>query len=213
LRFTVLRPPDGEVSLCWHRPSGGDVAGGVDVGVARPRLASDTREDRLALAVFGCDVPAGGASLRRIRGRNLFEASRSLMLKPRHKPTPALTTDRAVETPLLRNPNTGSVNRASSGARHRPHIEVLNPDRVEPARKVGSGLFEPVSSPVGFARFDFRDRRLPPLSAVGAALGARETLLQTVQPNLLTTCEPRSVQQLASGQRRRAGGTRSCRWL
>jgi len=203
LRFTVLRPPDGEVSLCWHRPSGGDVAGGVDVGVARPRLASDTREDRLALAVFGCDVPAGGASLRRIRGRNLFEASRSLMLKPRHKPTPALTTDRAVETPLLRNPNTGSVNRASSGARHRPHIEVLNPDRVEPARKVGSGLFEPVSSPVGFARFDFRDRRLPPLSAVGAALGARETLLQTVQPNLLTTCEPRSVQQLASGQRRR----------
>jgi hypothetical protein len=203
LRFTVRRPPYGEVSLCWHRPSGGDVVGRVNVGVARPCIAGDAREDRLALAVFGCDVPTGGAPLRRVSGQDSFDSVRSLILKPRHQPTPALTTDRAVETPLLRNPNTGSINRASSGARHRPYIEILNPDCVEPARKVGGGLFEPVSSPVRFARFESRNRQLRPLPAVGAVLGARETLLQAVQPNLLRTCELRSAQQLTSGQRRR----------
>jgi hypothetical protein len=80
LRFTVHRPPCGEVSLCWYRPSGGDVAGSVHVGVERPGFAGDAREDRLALAVFGCDMPAGGASLRGVRGRNAFYASRSFLI-------------------------------------------------------------------------------------------------------------------------------------
>jgi hypothetical protein len=36
LRFTVRRPPTGAVSPCSHRPSGGDVACSMDVGVAIP---------------------------------------------------------------------------------------------------------------------------------------------------------------------------------
>ena len=81
LRFTVHRPPCGE-SLCWYRPSGGDVAGSVDVGVARRRAAGDAREDRLALAVFACDVPTGRASLRCVRGRDAFDAARSFVVEP-----------------------------------------------------------------------------------------------------------------------------------
>ena len=67
MRFTVRRPASAEVSPCCHRPSGGDVACGVHVGIARPRTAGDTPENRLALAVFGRDVPTIRASLRRIR--------------------------------------------------------------------------------------------------------------------------------------------------
>src|SRR5882757_9430399 len=103
LRFTVRRPPNGEVSLRWYRPSGGNVAGCVDVGVARPRFAGDAGEDRLALAVFGCDVPAGGASLRRVRGRDSFESSRGFLVEPGHQLAPGLMTDCAVEASFLRD--------------------------------------------------------------------------------------------------------------
>jgi hypothetical protein len=58
LRFTVHRPPTGEVSPCSHRPSGGDVACSVDVGVAPPGIAGFALENRLALPVSGGDVPA-----------------------------------------------------------------------------------------------------------------------------------------------------------
>ncbi len=94
LRFTVHRPPCGEVSLCWHRPSGGDVAGRVHVGVARPRFAGDAREDRLALAVFGRDVPACGASLRRVRSRDSFESARGLVVESGNQHAPPLGTAR-----------------------------------------------------------------------------------------------------------------------
>src|SRR5277367_6689040 len=85
LRFTVRRPASAEVSPCCHRPSGGDVACGVHVCVARPRAAGDALENRLALAVFGCDVPTVGASLRRIRRRDDFDPPQALVLQPGHE--------------------------------------------------------------------------------------------------------------------------------
>jgi hypothetical protein len=60
LRFTVRRPASAEVSPCCHRPSGGDVACSVHIGV--PRTAGLALEDRLALAVFWCGVQAPTAS-------------------------------------------------------------------------------------------------------------------------------------------------------
>ena len=101
MRFTVRRPPTGEVSPCSHRPSGGDVACSVDVGVAPPGTAGFTLDDRLALAVSGCDVPACGATLRRIRSRDLLNPAQSFVLQtsdklaptPRHIRTVATTTD------------------------------------------------------------------------------------------------------------------------
>ncbi len=203
MRFTVHRPPCGEVSLRWYRPSGGDVACSVHVGVTRPRLAGDARENRLALAVFGCDVPAGGASLRRVRGRDPFDSARGLVVKPGNEGAPRLTTDRTAESPFLRHPNAGSVNGAARGVCHRPHVEFLHSNSVKPARKIGRRLFHPVASPVRFARFDSRDRQFSPLSTVGAALGSCEALLQPAQPDPFTRCEARGVQQLPGGQCRR----------
>jgi hypothetical protein len=203
LRFTVRRPPCGEVSLCCHRPSGGDIAGSVNVGVARPDVAGDAHEDRLTLAVFACDVPAVGASLRRIRGWDPFDSSRGFVLESGDQPTPCLNANRTVETALLGNPKAGLINRASSGARHCAHIEVLHPDRFKSLRKVGGGLFDPVASPVRLARFDFRDRAFSALSAVGTALGARYALLQSVKPSPLAATEAGGVQQVSGGQRGR----------
>jgi hypothetical protein len=203
LRFTVHRPPRGEVSLCWHRSSGGDVACCVHVGVARPRTAGHTREHRLALAVFGCDVPANRASLRRVRSRDPFEAPRSFMVEPGNQPAPPLTADRAVEPPLLRDPNTRVFHRATRGAGHRPHIKVLHPNGVKSAGKIGGGLFHPVASPVGVAGSEFGDCQPGALSAVGAALGVCQALLQPAQPGLFTRCQAWGLQQLPGRQCRR----------
>jgi hypothetical protein len=104
LRFTVRRPASAEVSPCCHRPSGGDVARGVDVGIARPRVAGDALENRLALTVFQRHMPAVGASLRRIRCRDEFQPSAGLVLQPGHQQSPPLAADLAVETPFLRDP-------------------------------------------------------------------------------------------------------------
>ena len=136
MRFTVHRPPSGEVSLCWHRPSGGDVACRVHIGITRPRSAGDALEHRLALAVLGRDMPTGAASLRRERSRDPFDAARSFVVEPGNQPAPPLTADRAVEAPLLRNLNTRLVNGATRRAGHRPHVEVLHPNGVEPARQI-----------------------------------------------------------------------------
>jgi hypothetical protein len=87
LRFTLRRPASAEVSPCCHRPSGGDIACGVHVGVAWSRGAGFALEDRLALAVSGRDVPARRASLRRIRGRDLLDPTASLVLQTRGQQT------------------------------------------------------------------------------------------------------------------------------
>ena len=197
MRFTVLGPPDGEVSLCWYRPPGGDVARCVHVGVAGLRIAGDACENRLALAVFGCDMPAGRASLRRVRGRNPLHPSRGFMVEPGDQPTPGLMSDRAVQAPLLRDANTGFVQRAPRGATHRTHIEVLYSNRIEAARNISRGLFDPVASPVGFASFESRNRELGASSPVRATLGACEALLKATQPIPLARCKARSVKQFS----------------
>jgi hypothetical protein len=207
LRFTVHGPPCGEVSLCWHRPSGGDVTCCVHVGVARRGFAGDARENRLALAVFGRDMPAGRASLRRERGRDPLKSARSLVVEASNQPTPPLTTNRAIEASLLRDPNTRMFNRAARRAHHRPHVKVFHPNRVEPARQIGRGLLHPIPAPIRFAGSNSRDRQPRVRSAVRAPFGARQALLQTAQPHVLTRCHAGAVQQLPGGQCRRHGHT------
>ena len=103
MRFTVRRPPTGEVSPCGHRPPGGDVACSVHVGVARPCGAGFALENRLALTISGSDVPARGASLRRVRGRDLLDPTVSLMLQTRGQQTPTAPADGPVKAALLGN--------------------------------------------------------------------------------------------------------------
>jgi hypothetical protein len=158
LRFTVRRPPSGEVSPCCHRPSGGDVACSVHIGVALSSSAGLALEERLALAVLGCDVPACGATLRRVRGRDLLDPTTSLVLQTRSQKPPAAAADSPVHSALLRNTHTGLLGSSARGAGHRPHIKGLDPDRVETAREVSCDLFNPVLAPVGLTRFQFRDR-------------------------------------------------------
>jgi hypothetical protein len=160
LRFTVRRPASAEVSPCCHRPSGGDVACSVDVGVARPRIAGVTLESRLALAVPGSDVPARGASLRRVRGRDLLDPTVSLVLQTRGKQTPSASSDATVEPALLRDPLARLLDAAPRAAGHRIDIEGLDPDRVEAPRDVSGGLFDPVLTPISLTRIDAGDRQL-----------------------------------------------------
>jgi hypothetical protein len=78
LRFTVRRPASAEVSPCCHRPSGGDIACSVHVGVARTLVAGLALENRLAPTISESDMPTNGASLRRVSGRDLLGPDRQI---------------------------------------------------------------------------------------------------------------------------------------
>ena len=186
MRFTVRRPPIGEVSPCGHRPSGGDVACSVDVGVAPTGRAGFALEDRLALAVPGGDVPARGASLRRIGGRDLLDPTVGLVPQTRGEQPPTAAADRPVQPALLRNANTGPLHGSPHSAGHRPHVKGFDPDRVEAASNVSRELFDPVLAPVGLARFQLRDRPFRSRAPGGATRGPGEPLLQHRQPLRLT---------------------------
>lgn len=170
LRFTVRRPPAGEVSPCSHRPSGGDVACCVHVGVARPGGAGLALENRLALTVLGCAVPARGASLRRVRGRDLLDPAKSLVLQPGGQQAPAVEADRPVQAPFLRDVHPGLLHGAASAAGHRFDIQGLDADGLEPSRDIRGGLFDPVFAPIGLAGIEFGDRCLGTGSTVRAPL-------------------------------------------
>jgi hypothetical protein len=203
LRFTVRRPPSGEVSPCGHRPSGGDVACSVHVGVAPPSSAGLALENRLALTVPGSDVPARGASLRRIRGRNLLDPTVSLVLQTRGEKPPTAAADSPVEPTLLSNAHTGLFDRSPRGAGHRSHVKDFDPDRVEAARNVSGGLLDPVLAPIGLTRLQFRDRQFRSRAPVGATLGPGQPLLQHLQPRGLPPTQARGVQQFTGRQCRR----------
>jgi hypothetical protein len=207
LRFTVRRPPTGEVSPCGYRPSGGDVACGVDVGVAPSGVAGLALEDRLALAVSGRDVPTCGASLRRERGRDLLDPARSFVLHTCDELAPAASADRAVEPTFLGDAHPRLLDGASGGAGHRPNIQSFDPDHVEPPREVSAGFLDPILTPIPLAGSQSRDRPFGLVAAVRATLAAGQPLLQHLQPLRLTPSKTRDMQQFAGRQRRRHRNT------
>ena len=205
MRFTVRRPPAGEVSPCGHRPSGGDVACSIDVGVAPAGSAGFALENRLALTVLGCDMPACGATLRRIRSRDLLDPAVSLMLQTRGQKPPTAAADCTVEPTFLCDSHAGLLDGATRRTSHHAHVESLDPDHVKPSREFSRGLLDPVLTTIPLARFQLRDRpfRLP--TAVGASLGPGKPPLEHYQPLGLTASKTRCVQQFAGGQRGRHG--------
>ncbi|MDT5100742.1 MAG: hypothetical protein QOC76_4479 [Mycobacterium sp.] len=203
MRFTVRRPASAEVSPCCHRPSGGDVACSIHVGVAQPCVAGFALEDRLALTVFERDMPARGASLRRVRGRNLLDPTRSLVQQTRSQQTPSASADATVQTPLLCDPHSGLLDRSSRAAGHRAHVKSFDADRVEAPRDIGGRLFDPILPTIGLPRLKFCDRQLRASASVRAKLGAGEALLQYPQPLRLTRGETRWVEQFTGRQRGR----------
>jgi hypothetical protein len=207
LRFTVRRPPTGEVSPCSHRPPGGDVTCSVHVGVAPPGSAGFALEHRLALAVSGCDVPTRGATLRRVRSRDLLDPAKSLVPQACDQQAPTASADRTVEPTFLRHPLAGLLDGAARGAGHRPHVESLDPDHVKPLRKVGGGVLDPVLPPIPLTGFQLRDRPFRLIAALGTALCAGESLLQHLQPLRLRHTKTWCVQQFAGRQCGRHGDT------
>jgi hypothetical protein len=203
LRFTVHGPASAEVFPCCHRPSGGDVACGVDVGVARPRTAGDALENRLALTVFRRDMPAVGASLRRVGRWDEFEPPKGFVLQPGNQQPPPLAPDLAVEASLLRDVGARAVPSAARRAGHSPYLQILDPDGVEATRQIGAGLFHPVTAPIGFAGPQPRHDQLRSRPPVRSAVRPGQTLLQSAQPLGFTSPKARNAQQVPIGQRDR----------
>jgi hypothetical protein len=203
LRFTVRRPACAEVSPCCHRPSGGDVACSVHVGVARPRVAGFALENRLALTVPGSDVAARGASLPRVRGRDLLNPTESLVLQTRSEATPTTSVDRPVQSAFLSDVHTGLLDGSARTAGHRTHVKSFKSDRIEASGDIGGGLFDPVLASVGLPRLKLRGRRLDTDPSVRATLGTVQALLQHLQSFRLAGSQTRGVQQVPSRQGRR----------
>ena len=178
VRFTVRGLPTGEVSPCGHRPSGGDVACSVDVGVAPSSGAGFALENRLALTVPRSDMPAPGASLRRVRSRSLLDPAQSLVLQTRGEKTPTTSADRAVKPPFLSHSRTGLLDSSARRPGHRTHVKGLDSDHVKPTREISGDFFDPVLAPVGRTRFQLRDRQFRAGAPVRATVGPGEPLLQ-----------------------------------
>ena len=203
MRFTVRRPPIGEVSPCCHRPSGGDVARSVHIGVAPPGSAGFALEDRLALAIFDCDVPARGASLRRVRSRDLLDPAHGLILQTRDEQAPTTSADRTVEPTFPSHSSPRVLGGTPCRARHRANFEKFDSDHIEPPREIGGGLLDPVLASIRLASFHPRDRPFRLRTTLGTRLATGQSLLQHPQSFRLTEGQPRCVQQLAGRQRSR----------
>jgi hypothetical protein len=203
LRFTVRRPASAEVSPCCHRPSGGDVACGVHVGIARPRAAGDALENRLALTVFRRDMPAAGASLRRVRCRDEFNPPEGLVPQPGNQQSPPLAADLTVETPFLRDVGARALTSPACRAGHRTHLQILDTDGIEAARHIGGGLLHPVPAAIRFTGAQPRDGQRGSRSPVGSAPGPGQTSLQSTQPLRFAGTKASNTQQLPAGQRNR----------
>ena len=200
MRFTVRRPPSGEVSPCCHRPSGGDVACSIDVGVALSSVAGLALEDRLALAVLGCDVPAFGTALRRVCGQDLLDPAKSLVLQTCGEEPPTVLADRAVKSTLLGDSRARLFDGAARGARHRPHVKGFDSDHVEAPREVSRRFLDPVLTSVPLTGSQLGDRPFRLSATVGAWLGPGEPPLQYLQPLRFARRQIRGTQQFAGGQ-------------
>jgi hypothetical protein len=203
LRFTVHRPASAEVSPCCHRPSGGDVACGIHVSIARPRAAGDALENHLTLAVFRRDMPAMRASLRRIRCRDKFEPPQSLVLQPGNQQSPSLAANLTVEAPFLRDVGASALASTARRLDHGPHIQVLDADGVETTRQIGGGLLHPVTPAICLAGAQPGNGQLRSSSPVRSAPRPGQTPLQSVESPGLTSTKARNSQQLPGGQRSR----------
>jgi hypothetical protein len=203
LRFTVRRPASAEVSPCCHRPSGGDVACGVHVGIAQARVAGDALENRLALAVFRRDVPAVRALLRRIRCWNEFQPPCGFVLQPGHQQSPSLAAHLAVEAAFLRDVAARVFSTSARRAGHRSHLQILDADGVEAARHISGGLFHPVTAAICVARAQLRNRQFGSCAPMRSATRPRQTLLQSAESFGFAGTKARSMQQLPVRQRSR----------
>lgn len=152
-------------------------------------------------------MPAHGASLRRIRSRDLFDPTISLVLQARGEQTPTTAADRPVKPTLLSNPDSGLLYGSPRAAGHRRHVEGFDPDRVKALRNIGGRFLDPVLAPIGLARLKPCDRKFRAGTPCRASLGPGQSLLQYSQPLGFTTTQARSMKEFSGRQRRGHGNS------
>lgn len=198
LRFTLLGDRYTCLSACVHGPSGrgttGDVHCGVHISVGLVP-AGDASEHRLVLTAVRCAMPASTAGLRRVRRSDPLDPTGRLVLQPSRELPPSAGKDASVQSGLRTDVPTVRLDRASRRAGQGADLEVLDPDRVEPAREVGTCLLDPVLPSVRFARFPPRDRGLDSGAAVRATPGAAQTALQPLESRLFSRRQAWAGQQ------------------
>ncbi|RZT26578.1 hypothetical protein EV649_0323 [Kribbella sp. VKM Ac-2569] len=207
MRFTLRRDPCGRLSACADGPSGRDVDGCVHVGIGLVS-AGCAPENRLALAVLRCAMPAGAAGLRGVRGVDSLDPSGSFVLEASHQSSPAIGTNAAVESRLGAAP----IREIDSRSRrirlwlrspgHLGKAKVFDSNDVEAPREIAAGLLDPVLAAIGAASAQLGNRRLRSLSSAGPAVTASQSALQAFKPSLLGDRQSRTPQQFASAQRR-----------
>jgi hypothetical protein len=202
LWFTVRRSADAEVSACGHRPSGGNIACSVDVGVAWSSGTGLALEHRLALAVSGSDVPTHRAALRRVGGRILLDPTGSFLLQPRCAQAPTTTADPAIKTSLLGDLAPGLLDSSARAAHHRPHIKGFNANRVETTRDISAELSTQSVRRAASRAFSFAIASLV-RAPIRGALRAGQTLLQHPRPRSFTTTQAWDAPQITGRQSRR----------
>lgn len=202
MRFTVRRPPNGEVSPCCHRPPGGDVACRVHIGIAA-EPAAHAPKHRLALAAFRCDMATVRTLLRCVPGFDLLHPTDSFFSQTSNQHPPPVGEDTAVQPCLLPDLGTGPIGRALGGTRHVLDVELFNSENVEPTCKISAGLLDPNLPSVCFARFELRDLGLDPLTPVRTRHTPSQTSLERPKSPLFPDRRPGTPKHLPGGQRRR----------
>ncbi len=133
-------------------------------------------------------------------GLGLLCPPRGLVFQASCQPSPAVGHDCAVEPRLLPHIPSGPADSSPGGPSHRPHVEVLDANQVEPAGKVGRGLLHPILTPV------FLPARQPRRSRFGAPWPVRprpttrDLATQASQPPSFAGCQSGNCQQFARGQ-------------
>ena len=154
-----------------------DVRGRVHVSVAG-EVAGHAPERRLALAGLWCDVPARTAPLH-VYASGTFSTCPAALSSSRRtsrpQPEPRIPRFSPAFAATFRP---GSFGGAPGRPGHRPDVQVLDPDHVEPARQIGAGLLGPVFSPVGLAGLQPGNRQLDPAAPPRSAPGPRQPALE-----------------------------------
>lgn len=191
LGFAVRRPGRCPASSRSHRPSGGDVLGGVDIGVTAI-AAGHTLKDRLALAGFRCGMPAGRTPLRGICRADLLDSAGGLVAKARDQEAPALRQNASIESSFLANVPSGCLHASASGPGHIRDAQILDTNNVESSSKVGRKLLCPVLPPSGFLRLQPRKCLLRSLAAIRATAGAGKPTFQVRETLPFSAGKPRT---------------------
>lgn len=150
LRFAVHGLAQRRGSPRCHGPSGRDVESCVQV-----RMAGETTrrapERRLALTTVPVHVRARRAHEARVRGVDLLDPVRGLVVEAPHEGAPAGGEDRPVQPGLGSHVAAGFVDGPRCGSGHVGDPQILDPDQVEPPGEAGGGLLDPVPPPGGLA--------------------------------------------------------------